>query len=171
MPNQIATNRETRAALLQQLSDAVRQSQNDTDAFDQAVADHLGLNRTDLRCLDVIDREAPVSAGRLAELAGLSTGAVTSVLDRLEQAGHVRRARDAGDRRRVLIELTDEMRRLNELIWGPLEAAYRGGMGRYGDEELVLLRDFFRGGREVHEQAMSRLAELTSASAGADGRD
>ena len=69
------------------------------DIADQVVADYLGLNRTDARCLDIIDRLERVSAGRLAGEAGLSTGAVTTVLDRLERAGYARRTHDPGARR------------------------------------------------------------------------
>src|SRR6266540_2243925 len=97
--------------IFEELIDEVRRSQNATDRFDHAVADAIGLNRTDMRCLDVIDREGPVTAGRLAEETGLTTGAITTVLDRLERAGHARRVRDPGDRRRVLVELTPEARR------------------------------------------------------------
>ena len=70
------------------------------DIADQAVADYLGINRTDARCLDIIGRLGGVSAGRLARESGLSTGAVTTVLDRLERAGYARRTSDPGDRRR-----------------------------------------------------------------------
>ena len=100
------------ASRKRQLFDAliyeVRRSQNATDRFDQAVADAIGINRTDLRCLDVIQREWPVAAGRLAEQTGLTTGAITTVLDRLERAGYARRVRDPSDRRRVLVEVTPE---------------------------------------------------------------
>ena len=78
---------------------------NATDRYDQAVADAIGINRTDMRCLDVIQREGPVPAGRLADETGLTTGAITTVLDRLERAGFARRTRDPADRRRVLVEL------------------------------------------------------------------
>src|SRR3979490_3402685 len=84
----------------------VRRSQAATDRFDQAVADAIGLNRTDMRCLDVLSREGPVTAGRLAEATGLTSGAMTTALDRLERAGYARRTRDATDRRRVLVEAT-----------------------------------------------------------------
>jgi len=77
---------------------------------DQAVAEAIGLNRTDMRCLDVIQREGPVPAGRLADETGLTTGAITTVLDRLERAGFARRTRDPADRRRVLVELAPEAR-------------------------------------------------------------
>src|SRR5919109_1824865 len=97
--------------LFEELLVEVRASQNATDRFDQAVADALGLNRTDMRCLDILDREGRMTAGRLAEATGLTTGAVTTVLDRLEQAGYARRVRDTDDRRRVYVEVTEETRR------------------------------------------------------------
>ena len=83
-----------------------------TDRFDHAVADALGVNRTDMRCMDMLEREGPLPAGRLAEAAGLTSGAMTTALDRLERAGFVRRVRDREDRRRVLVELTPEAGRV-----------------------------------------------------------
>jgi DNA-binding MarR family transcriptional regulator len=77
--------------IFDELLDEVRRSQNATDRFDQAVADALGLNRTDMRCLDVLHREGAVTAGRLAEMTGLTTGAMTVALDRLERSGYARR--------------------------------------------------------------------------------
>ena len=93
--------------VFEQLLAELRGSQSATARFDQAVADAAGLNRTDMRILDALDREEAVPAGRLAEVTGLSSGAMTTELDRLERAGYARRARDAGDRRRVLVELTE----------------------------------------------------------------
>jgi DNA-binding MarR family transcriptional regulator len=73
--------------------------------FHQAVADRVGLNATDLKCLDLA-REAggPLTAGRLAEVTGLTSGAITGVIDHLERAGLARRVRDPQDRRKVLVE-------------------------------------------------------------------
>src|SRR3954465_11606435 len=73
----------------------VRRSQNATDRFDQAVADAIGVNRTDMRCLDIVEMEGSVTAGRLAQLSGLTTGAITTVIDRLEHRGLARRVRGA----------------------------------------------------------------------------
>ncbi|MGO9750213.1 MAG: MarR family winged helix-turn-helix transcriptional regulator, partial [Solirubrobacteraceae bacterium] len=64
-----------------ELIDEVRRSQSATARFDQAVADALGLNRTDMRCIDVLHRAGPITAGRLAEETGLSAGAMTTALD------------------------------------------------------------------------------------------
>src|ERR671932_2430246 len=96
--------------LFTELLSEVRMSHNATDRFDQAVADALGVNRTDMRCIDVLEREGPVTAGRLAEATGLTTGAITTVIDRLERAGMARRTRDPDDRRRVLVELDPGVR-------------------------------------------------------------
>jgi DNA-binding MarR family transcriptional regulator len=84
----------------------IRRSQNATARFDRAVADAVGLNLTDMACLDFLGLQGPLTAGRLAELTGLSSGAMTAALDRLEHAGYAVRRRDSGDRRKVLVELT-----------------------------------------------------------------
>lgn len=78
-----------------------------TVMFHTKVAEQMGLSATDEKCLDLAMRaEGPLTAGRIAELSGLSTGAVTGVIDRLERAGFVRRVRDPHDRRKVLVEVT-----------------------------------------------------------------
>src|ERR1041384_2869884 len=78
-----------------------------TVMFHARVAAQMGLSATDEKCLDLAMRaDGPVTAGRIAELSGLSTGAVTGVIDRLERAGYVRRVRDPHDRRKVLVEVT-----------------------------------------------------------------
>jgi DNA-binding MarR family transcriptional regulator len=78
-----------------------------TVMFHARIAEQLGLSATDHKCLDLAARGGqPMTAGRIAELSGLSTGAVTGVIDRLERAGYVRRVRDPHDRRKVLVEVT-----------------------------------------------------------------
>ena len=78
-----------------------------TVMFHTKVAAQMGLSATDEKCLDLALRaDGPLTAGRIAELSGLSTGAVTGVIDRLERAGYVRRVRDPHDRRKVLVEVT-----------------------------------------------------------------
>src|SRR5690349_14213596 len=76
--------------------------------FHSAVTERLGLNASDHKCAEFIFNEPGMTAGRLAELTGLSTGAITGVIDRLEHAGFVRRANDPHDRRRVVILPTPE---------------------------------------------------------------
>jgi DNA-binding MarR family transcriptional regulator len=115
-----------------------------TILFHQAVAERLGLNVTDHKCLDFLGREGAVTAGRLAEVSGLTTGAVTGVIDRLEKAGFVRRREDPEDRRRLFIEpVPGAERRIS-----PLFASLRRAMGkvssRFTDAELDVIADFLR---------------------------
>src|SRR5262245_4409010 len=93
-----------RRVLLAALNDSFRQLSTATILFHQAIADRLGLNVTDHKCADILLRTGPVTAGELARQTGLTTGAITGVIDRLEKAGFVRRIRDADDRRRVIVE-------------------------------------------------------------------
>jgi len=80
-----------REAIIEEGGKVFRAYQTSNDNFDQAIADHLGMNRTDMRCVDLIDQAGGMTAGELARAAGLTTGAVTAVIDRLERAGMARR--------------------------------------------------------------------------------
>jgi DNA-binding MarR family transcriptional regulator len=101
------------------LADAGRQLGAQTIAFGNAVAERLGINRTDYECLDLLDAHGPMPAGRLAELTGLTSGAITGVIDRLERARLARRSSDPRDRRRVLVELIDDRNAELDEIFGP----------------------------------------------------
>src|SRR5271165_2004375 len=96
---------EDRKRMLEEIPRALRAFLSASDAFDEVLGNVLGLNPTDVRCVDLLDQYGTMTAGALAEVAGLSTGAVTFLLDRLERAGFVRRVRDLEDRRRVLVEI------------------------------------------------------------------
>jgi DNA-binding MarR family transcriptional regulator len=139
------------------LIDEVRRSQNATDRFDQAVADAIGLNRTDMRCLDVLQREGPATAGRLAEATGLTSGAMTTALDRLERMGYARRTRDTADRRRVLVEITPQAFRSTSQFYGEHAALAERLYQRYSQAQLELLLEFVRGGREFNEDHAARV--------------
>ena len=148
---------ETREGVLSEVAEELRLSGVTNDIADQVVADVLGLNRTDTRCLDIIERLDGVSAGRLASEAGLSTGAVTTVLDRLERAGYARRVQDPGDRRRVLVELTPAARRELEELYAPLTDATMRQLEGYTTDEVSLVRDFMRDNRRLNEAHAERV--------------
>jgi DNA-binding MarR family transcriptional regulator len=139
----------------------VRRSQNATDRFDQAVADAIGINRTDMRCLDVISREGPVPAGRLADETGLTTGAITTVLDRLERGGFARRVRDSNDRRRVLVELTPEAFQGSVNYYAAHMALSERLFRRYTEEQLEMFLEWVREGRELNEREAAKLEART----------
>ena len=100
----MSTKTKRRRELEAALNAAMRDVSGQGVLYSQAVADRLGMNSTDLECLDHISR-GPVTAGRLAKLTGLTTGAITGVIDRLERAGLARRRRDADDRRKTLVSM------------------------------------------------------------------
>ena len=152
-------SRQSKDELIRELGDEVRAGQVAVDLMDDAACRAMGINRTDGRCLDIIDREGRVPAGRLAEASGLTTAAVTAVIDRLEQAGYARRTSDPSDRRRVLVELTPLARERAAVIWGPM-ADFSKELARYTVDELTLLRDFARIGREHNERRAAEVREL-----------
>jgi DNA-binding MarR family transcriptional regulator len=142
-------SRGQRDALIRQVQLALRGLHSAVDTVNQGVADELGINRTDLRCLEIVARHGPLTAGRLAEEANLTTSAVTTVLDRLEQAGFARRVRDATDRRRILVELTSEASQRLSALYHGLLAASTANLERYSEAELHLILDFVERGREI----------------------
>src|SRR5687768_15782004 len=93
-----------REDLLRELGTILRQVSAQSVLISDTVAKQVGLNSTDLECLDLLTLAGPTTAGQLAAHTGLTTGAMTAVIDRLEHAGYVRRSRDPEDRRRVLVE-------------------------------------------------------------------
>src|SRR5579872_4168217 len=93
-------------ALVDELIQEFRATANQDDAFDAVAAQRLGVSDTDLRCLNIIENSRGLTAGELAAQSGLTAGAVTGVVDRLEQHGYARRLPDPTDRRRVRVEVT-----------------------------------------------------------------
>ncbi|MDA8302219.1 MAG: MarR family transcriptional regulator [Actinomycetota bacterium] len=115
---------------------------SEIDRLDEAVAARMGLHRSDLRCLEIAARAGGVSAGELAERAGLSTSAVTSVVDRVERLGLVRRVRDATDRRRVWVEVTDLGRSRGWEAFQGLMEGTQAVLAGYSVGELAILERF-----------------------------
>jgi DNA-binding MarR family transcriptional regulator len=150
----------SRAELSAELTEQVREQQIAYDRFHDAVAAYLGVNRTDLRCLDLIDLRGQQTAGEISQVTGLTTGAVTAMLDRLERAGYIQRARDPGDRRRVLVELTELARKRGADVYQPFAAQAGPMFGRFSDDQLATLRDFTRLGNEFYAEQIARVEAL-----------
>ncbi len=140
-----------------EVAHAVADFQRAVDVVDEAVAQRLGVNRTDLRVLDMLFRRGPLTAGQLAEACDLSPGAMTTAIDRVEQAGYARRVRDLPDRRSVRVEVTPRARRLAVRLYGPIGEAGMARLRRYGDAELSLLLDFLSDGIRLQESQAARI--------------
>lgn len=146
----MSTQARARAQAVEALRAALREYLAAVDGFDEAVADRLGLSRTDLRCVDLLERRGTMTAGALAEAVGLSTGAVTFLLDRLEEAGMVRRTRDPSDRRRVLVELCAAAGKRAFEAHRPMIEDMRALVARYRTEELDVVCRFLNEARDIY---------------------
>ncbi len=149
--------KKTKKELIRELVDATRANQVATDKMDEAGGLALGVNRTDGRCLDLIDQAGRISAGELATQAGLTTGAMTAVLDRLEKKGYVRRVPDPDDRRRVLLEVTGEMQTRAWALWGAISERAMPRLEKLTASEIEFLIDFMSFSTELNE---TRAAEI-----------
>jgi DNA-binding MarR family transcriptional regulator len=146
--------------LIEELVRQFRTSGNQDAAFDNVAAGRLGLNQTDLHCINIIENGGGIGAGDLAAQAGLTTGAVTGVIDRLERAGFARRVADAGDRRRVKVEATPEFYRRSGKIWGPLREDWGSQLSkRFTAEQLEQVIEFLRATNELSERHLERITE------------
>ncbi len=149
----------SRGELIQDFIAAVRASQTAAQTLDHKTAEYLGIDDTAFRCLDILDQEGPMTAGRLAERARVSPGATTALLDRLESKGLALRRRDTEDRRRVLVQVNPQLReRAQELYGTPDETV--DALSMYTDEQLEFLIGFLRGSVAYQEERMRRLEEL-----------
>jgi len=128
-----------------------------TILFHQAIADRLGLHPTDHKCIDLLASAGSTTAGELAEATGLSTGAITGVIDRLEAAGFVRREDDPNDRRRVIIRVVPKRYRDVARLFEPLAAASARLGSRYSEQELSTILDFMTRGAEMLREATLEL--------------
>jgi DNA-binding MarR family transcriptional regulator len=135
-------------------------------AFDERVAEKFKLSRTDMRCLDLLERLGTRTAGQLADEIGISTGAMTFLLDRLEEAGMVTRRRDTDDRRRVWVELVPAAHKKLVRLQQPVVEEMRALAQRFKAEELAIVRDFMRETKEVFERQISGAVK---GKGGADG--
>jgi DNA-binding MarR family transcriptional regulator len=145
--------------IIQAIIEKRREMSTETIMFHQSVADVLGLHITDHKCLDLIRQYGAMPAGRLAELTGLTTGAVTGIIDRLEKAGYVRRANDPKDRRRTIIEpvRNKKWERKIEAIFIPFHQRMHKLLSSYSDRELAFLLDVLTKSIELTREESKKL--------------
>lgn len=152
-----------RLNLLGEIGDASRLSQGATNLFDERLGEFLGINNTDGRCLDIIARIGRLSAGQLANLSGLTTGAVTAVIDRLEAAGYVARVRDPLDRRKVWVEPTAHVLKLVDIIFGVYDVLGPVMTRHFSDAQLDGILAFLRMGTRINQELAASLRQNTRA--------
>jgi DNA-binding MarR family transcriptional regulator len=151
----------TREKIIQNIVDKFREMSIETVMFHQAVADELGLYITDHKCMDIIHRFGAMPAGRLGEMTGLTTGAITGMIDRLEKAGYLKRANDPKDRRKTIVEPTGnkKSKKKIESIFMPLHQRMYNLLSSRSESELKLLLDVMT---EFIEQTHKETKKLRS---------
>jgi len=154
-------SQEPRAALRGELARELRRFQGLGASFFRAAAGRIGMTVTDLQVMDILESTGPTTAGQLADLTGLTTGAITGMLNRLEEAGHVRRERDPADGRKVIVRLAqgkDDKRAIGSLF-ASLETAWDDLASRYDDEQTAVLLAFLQRCNGLSRDAIVRLRE------------
>ena len=144
---------------------SLRALSTEIDRLDQAAADRYGLNRTDMRALDIISAAGPLAPTDLARLLGFTTGGVTTVLDRLEHAGYIRRTPDPADRRRLAVQATEATHARNQEVFGDLIHATTDLLAAYTDDQLQVIHDFLNRTRQLtatYADTLARQHQATS---------
>src|SRR5215470_5680206 len=150
-----------RRELMSKLQDLGRKISTQTVFLHQAIAQSVGLNATDTKCLDLIlSSTEVVTAGWLSEMSGLTTGAITHILDRLENRHFIERVRDKADRRKVLIRIQHES--LEPLIpkYDEIGKGYITLAKRYDDRELEVICDYMEKASEIAQQELGKIVSL-----------
>ncbi len=127
--------------------------------FNEAVGRQLGLSATERKILDILDRIGPVTAGRLAEHSGLTTGAITGIVDRLTRAGFAGREPNPDDRRSVIIRVlpSAELDRLRDQVFAPFGRAMAAVGAGYSPAELAAITSYLRQVTDVLHEHTARL--------------
>lgn len=154
-----ATKKSGRQQLLNKLWDLGRVMSTQTVFLHQAIAQSVGLNATDTKCIDLILRspDETITAGRLSEITGLTTGAITHILDRLEKRRFIERVRDTHDRRKVFIRVCPETLKPLFPKYEAIGKAYMALAEQYGDRELELISSYLEKSAQVSERELARL--------------
>jgi len=154
-------SQEKRAEILGELARELRQFNGLGASFFRAAAAQIGMTVTDMQVIDILESTGPTTAGQLADLTGLTTGAITGMLNRLEEAGLVRRARDPNDGRRVIVQLErgkDEMHKIDS-IFASLGQAWDEMASHYDDEQITFLLEFLKRSNALSRKEIVRVRE------------
>ena len=161
-------SQEKRADLLGELARELRQFTGLGASFFRAAAARIGMTVTDMQVMDLLESSGPTTAGQLADLTGLTTGAITGMLNRLEETGLVRRERDPNDGRRVIVRLErgkDERHKIGPMF-ASLEKAWNELASDYDDEQLAFLLEFLKRSNAMSRREIVQLREAPEGEGG-----
>ena len=151
-----------RTELLHRTDRAIREASAQGALLSSAVAAHLCITQNDIECLDLINLNGPMTAGKLAETTGLTTGAITGIVDRLAKAGFVRREADPADRRRVIVRVREGSGARIKPLYDSLQRRIGEVLAGYSDKEIALLARFYEKSAEILREETLHLREPAS---------
>lgn len=137
-------------------------------SFFRAAAARAGMTVTDMQVIDLLESIGPTTAGQLADLTGLTTGAITGMLNRLEETGLVHRERDPNDGRRVIVQLVrskDDMHKIG-FAFNAMMTAWDELISHYDDEQIAFLLEFLKRSNALSRKEIVRLREAPSEQGG-----
>lgn len=134
---------------------ALRENSTTTVLFHASIAEKYGLNTTDHKCLDYIIRNGPLTAGEIMKYTGLTSGAVTGIINRLEKKGYVRRRKDSEDKRKVIVEkIQSNLAKIDVIFESILDDTIQL-LRTYSDNELVVILDFLNRSNAMTQSHMT----------------
>jgi DNA-binding MarR family transcriptional regulator len=160
----MSSNQPDRSALLAAVLREVRRMTAQSVLISEAVSERFGLSSSDLECLDLALLSGGATAGEFAKATGLTTGAITGVIDRLERAGYVRRERDPADRRKVIVRARPAMTRRIAPLYDSLQREMTALWSGYSEEQLALILGFLTSSCDLAVLEIAKLQKKGSVS-------
>ncbi len=145
-----------RDELLGALISAIMRWQDETQSFDEAVQEKMGINSAEGRCLSLL-YHGPQSAGAIARVSGLTPAAVTALIDRLEARGFLTRTRSTEDRRKVIVEATEKTRDLCARYYGGIASVGEKMLRTFNDAELGTILEFMTAAADLQHNELRKL--------------
>jgi DNA-binding MarR family transcriptional regulator len=152
---------ESKEELIEELNQTIQRTGTLTVLHTNAIADKIGLSATEFESMDIISRNQPISAGMLATECGLTTGAITGIVDRLERAGLVRRISDPNDRRRVLLDPIEDEEKSKKIrkLYQPMSEMFHEIAEECTAEQLHFLIDIHKRMIRMTEKSIAELRQ------------
>ncbi len=151
---------EHRKALMSKMQFLGQMASTETALFHQAAAARYGLGITDMKTVSTLLQEGPMTAGQLAQRLNLTTGAVTSVINRLEQRNFAKRVPDAKDRRKVIVTVNQKKLDQADNVYRSMGEAFEKLLETYSTQELEFLEQFHQASIELTKLEIAKLTKL-----------
>lgn len=148
--------------LVERVSLEIRRMGAHSVMMSQVIADRFGLHTTDLECLDLINMRGKTTAGELAQATGLTSGAMTALLDRLERAGYITRVHDSADRRRITIQVREEAIEPIKTVYAPIGKRMGALWSSFTADELKTIAQFLERSTDLGVVCIEQIRKETA---------